>query len=101
MNKHYTIRHLFFIAFFLVFSLPWISFSQAPVIGWAKKLGGASIDIGNAIIADSAGNVYTTGFFRVTCDFDPGAGTYNLTSAGLGDIFVSNLDASGNFVWAL
>ncbi|MCU0444030.1 MAG: T9SS type A sorting domain-containing protein, partial [Microscillaceae bacterium] len=32
--------------------------------------------------------------------FDPGSGTFNLTSAGSADIFVSKLDASGNFLWA-
>jgi hypothetical protein len=38
--------------------------------------------------------------FRLTGDFDPGAGTYSITSAGSEDIFVSKLDASGYFVWA-
>ncbi len=33
-------------------------------------------------------------------DFDPGAGVYNLTSIGPKDVFVSKLDADGNFVWA-
>jgi methionine-rich copper-binding protein CopC len=48
---------------------------------------------------DSSGNVYTTGYFFDTVDFDPGAGTSNLTSVGGTDIFVSKLDTSGNFVW--
>jgi hypothetical protein len=33
-------------------------------------------------------------------DFDPGAGTYNLTTFGEKDIFISKLGSSGNFVWA-
>ena len=68
--------------------------------GWAKRMGGTSGDWGLGIAVDSAGNVYTTGVFRGTADFDPGPGTYNLTEAGGGDIFVSKLDSSGNFVWA-
>ena len=67
---------------------------------WAKSMGGTSSDTGLGITVDSSGNVYTTGSFRETADFDPGAGTFNLTSAGGFDIFVSKLDSSGNFVWA-
>ena len=54
----------------------------------------------NSIKTDSKGNVYTTGSFADTVDFDPGAGVYNLVSAGANDIFISKLDAYGNFVWA-
>lgn len=68
---------------------------------WAKKLGGSNNDVANSIAVDASGNVYTTGYFEGTADFDPGTGTYNLTSpGGNSDIFISKLDASGNFVWA-
>ncbi len=67
---------------------------------WAKGMGGSLDEVGYSIAVDASGNVYTTGFFRGTTDFDPGAGTANLTSEGGADIFVSKLDASGNFVWA-
>jgi hypothetical protein len=49
---------------------------------------------------DTADNVYTTGSLKGTVDFDPGVGVYNLTAAGESDIFISKLDADGNFVWA-
>ena len=67
---------------------------------WAKAMGGSATDLGYSIAIDGSGNVYTTGYFEGTSDFDPGAGVFNLTSAGYYDIFVSKLDASGNFVWA-
>jgi hypothetical protein len=35
-----------------------------------------------------------------TVDFDPGAGTYNLTSVGDADAYVLKLNSGGNFVWA-
>jgi hypothetical protein len=67
---------------------------------WAKQMGGTSVEIGFGIAVDGSGNVYTTGYFSGSADFDPGAGTYNLTTVGFSDIFISKLDAAGNFVWA-
>jgi gliding motility-associated-like protein len=67
---------------------------------WAKSMGGTGTDNGNAIAVDVAGNVYTTGFFNNTVDFDPGAGTFNLISLGSAEIFISKIDTDGNFVWA-
>jgi hypothetical protein len=67
---------------------------------WAKSMGGAGWNQGRSIAIDATGNVYTTGYFKETVDFDPNAGTYNLTSEVEFDIFISKLDASGNFNWA-
>ncbi len=67
---------------------------------WARSMGGFVDDLGSSIALDASGNVYTTGYFGSTADFDPGAGTYNLTTSGGQNMFVSKLDASGNFVWA-
>lgn len=67
---------------------------------WARRFGGGANDYGYDIAVDSAGNVVTTGSFFGTVDFDPGAGSFNLTSAGSDDGFVSKLDSAGNFVWA-
>jgi hypothetical protein len=67
---------------------------------WAKSFGGSSNDVGYAIEVDGDGNVYTTGYFRGTVDFDPGAGTSNLTSAGSADAFISKLNSTGNLLWA-
>lgn len=67
---------------------------------WAKSMGGIYADAGNSIAVDDSGNVFTTGYFRDTADFDPGIGTYILRSVGDDDIFISKLDRNGNFVWA-
>ena len=90
-------KKILFIFFVLVVL---ISNAQSPVFQWAKNMGGSSSDIGRFLAVDSLGNVYTTGSFQGVADFDPSAGTFNLTSNGITDIFISKLDASGNFVWA-
>ncbi|MBI3987840.1 MAG: hypothetical protein HY343_13020 [Lentisphaerae bacterium] len=66
---------------------------------WAKAIGGTSDETAYSVEVDAAGNIYATGSFKATVDFDPGPGIYNLSSAGQ-DVFVSKLDASGNLVWA-
>lgn len=66
---------------------------------WAKQIGGTLAVCAFAIAADHAGNVYTTGYFDGTADFDPGPASHDLTVMGYSDIFISKLDASGNFVW--
>ncbi|MCY7410568.1 MAG: hypothetical protein LH473_09860, partial [Chitinophagales bacterium] len=66
---------------------------------WAKKLGGTNDDRAISIVTDHNGNVYTSGRFQKTVDFDPGAGVSNLTSNGGNDVFISKLDANGNFIY--
>lgn len=87
---------LFLSAFFLTFGLN----AQSPPFQWAKQLGGTGDSYSRGIAIDGSENVYTTGHFTGTMDFDPGPGTYNLTALGVRDIFVSKLDQNGNFIWA-
>ncbi|MBI2966624.1 MAG: SBBP repeat-containing protein, partial [Bacteroidetes bacterium] len=77
-------------------------YSDSGNLIWAKQMGGGSGDNGFSLTVDGSGNVYSTGYFGGTSDFDPGAGTFNLTftSPTVSHVFVSKLDASGNFVWA-
>jgi hypothetical protein len=67
---------------------------------WAKRMGGAGTEFSHALALDAAGNVVATGSFEGTADFNPGAGTFNLISAGQDDSFVCKLDTNGNLVWA-
>ena len=67
---------------------------------WAKSMGGTASDYGLSITTDASNNVYATGRFSRTVDFDPSTSTANLTSVGSFDIFVLKLDKNGNFEWA-
>lgn len=74
---------------------------NAQTFSWAKSLGSGSNEEGRSIAVDASGNVYTTGYLTGSGDFDPGPGVTTLTSAGSTDVYISKLDASGNFVWAI
>lgn len=67
---------------------------------WAKNLNGTGNDIPWSVCADRYSNVYVTGNYDATVDFDPGAGTQSLTSNGMTDIFILKLDSAGNYMWA-
>ena len=69
---------------------------------WVKQMGGAFADYGYSIVTDDLGNVYTTGNFHDSVDFDPGSGSDILVANGditEEDIFVQKLDVNGNLVW--
>jgi hypothetical protein len=51
------------------------------------------------VATDDLGNVYNSGRFGGTVDFNPGAAVYNLSAAGV-DPYVVKLNNSGSFIWA-
>jgi uncharacterized protein (DUF2249 family) len=66
---------------------------------WAKSINGGNTDISNALVIDSTGNFYVTGYFSQIVDFDPGPGTATLSGNSQG-IFFAKYDSAGNYVWA-
>ena len=100
MKAIHPIAQILFV--FLLFFLTSAATAQDDALfSWVKNMGGSDWDSGGDIAVDADGNVYATGFFRNTGDFDPGTGTLNLTSAGILDIFISKLDRDGNLLWAV
>jgi len=68
---------------------------------WAKSFPGPAGENAFSCAVDNSGNVYVTGPFQQTVDFDPGAGVFEMTCMGVGfDIFICKLDSNGDFVWA-
>lgn len=68
-------------------------------LDWARAFGTYDGTSGFGVAVDDNNNVYTTGQFIGTGDFDPGAGTATLTARGGTDVFVSKLSPTGAFVW--
>lgn len=75
--------------------------AQTPVHQWSKSFGGEGNEtIGNTVV-DAQGNVFSCGIFKGTKDFDPSEATFNLTAIGRNfDIFITKLNANGDFQWA-
>ncbi|RZJ70780.1 MAG: T9SS type A sorting domain-containing protein [Flavobacterium sp.] len=67
---------------------------------WAKRFGGNGYDGIGGFKLGTDGSMYIAGIFGDTADFDPGAGSFNITAQGFYDGFVMKLDNTGNFVWA-
>ncbi len=75
-------------------------YNGSGIFIYALGLGGTSPDAGASVSTDSSGSAYVAGYFRNTVDFDPGAGTANLTSTGQDDAFFAMYDAAGNYLFA-
>lgn len=75
--------------------------AQTTTLDWAISGGGSSNDRANAVKVDNGGNIFTAGQFGSTVDFDPGVGTYNLSSNGNTDAFVAKYTENANLVWAI
>lgn len=63
---------------------------------WATEL---PYHVLKSIYVDEDGNIYTTGQFSGTVDFDPSPGVLSKTSTFFEDIYVSKVDSSGTVVW--
>ncbi len=60
-----------------------------------------SYNKGLGVYIDKAGDLLLTGKFHRTCDFDPGSGTFELTSINtFEDIFFAKYTTAGDFLWA-
>jgi hypothetical protein len=79
--------------------------SNAQSLEWAKQNGDFSnhpefLSTAENTVLDKDANTYTVGNFGGIIDFDPGPGIFNFISKGLGDCYITKLNANGNFVWA-
>ncbi len=85
---------------FLTTSLLCSQISNAQDFKWVNPIGGTGVDRSNASATDAAGNVYVTGYFSGTVDFNPSGAVANLVATGTQDAFIVKYNSAGAFVWA-
>lgn len=80
--------------------------AQPPAFKWVDQFRVIQAGTDKSSAVDRFGNVYLTGTFYGTVDFDPGPGIFNLTAPiddGItvgGDMFIVKLSAGGELLWA-
>ena len=74
---------------------------------WGHSFGGQSWDFLTDVLVDHNNDVYCTGRFWDTVDFDPDTGTFNMVNVGrtssgggCGDVYLQQFTNNGKFKWA-
>ena len=77
-------------------------YSSSGNLVWAKIITASISSVGMSISVDRSKNIYLTGSFEGTADFDPSpVSSYPLSSSpGTTKMFLAKLNNSGNFLWA-
>ncbi|MCD6216599.1 hypothetical protein J7L05_01925 [bacterium] len=85
-----------------LYSMVDILIKKAPAMdGNTVIWGGSGYDSGFGVAVDESENIYTTGIFEGTVDFDPRPYVYERSSHGSNDIFLSKIDQEWNLIWVL
>lgn len=75
-------------------------FNTSGNYSWTYGFGGVNGDFLSALALDSQSNVFATGNFSGTVDFDSGSGTSSFTSNGGPDVYLTKVSSLGAFTWA-
>ena len=67
---------------------------------WGRNQGGTSTDLAAGIAVDGNDNVYITGTFGATADFNTGGTLGQLKNIGGPDVFLAKYDRNGTYLWA-
>lgn len=66
---------------------------------WAKSIGGPRTDRSNLLQIDQQNNIYISGTFQDSVNFNPGNPSNLIVAKGLEDAFILKLDPTGNLQW--
>ncbi len=76
-------------------------YTTSGALLWKKQITGPAYESIYDMKVDNLGNIYLTGTFASTADFDPSISTAFLTSYGnSSNIFLAKYDNNGNYKWA-
>jgi len=83
-----------------------VKYDETGAVVWTISAGGSSIDRGEALVLDSAENLYVVGYFHGTITFGSagfggaGGGVLSLDADGpYADAFVGKVDSAGEWKW--
>lgn len=88
------------ITLILVNAVAAFTFAQTPNLAWAKTIGSTNIDFGSDIVADSDGNVYSTGGFYESIIFHGPQLNVEYYSNGEYDFYINKYSPDGALEWA-
>ena len=71
---------------------------DAQDLSWVLSLGGSSFDRVEDMVVDEVGNLYLTGVFTGTIDFDPGTAVTELSSEN-SDSYVLKMNSQRELLW--
>jgi len=73
-------------------------YTSAGAYLWANVIGNKTNDASGSCIGIYKNNLYCTGYFHDTVDFDPSPATAYLSSNGQADIYLCKYDLDGNYI---
>ncbi len=71
------------------------------VLNWICTWGGPVSQFATGVAVDYHGDIYVSGNYQGTVDFDPGTGDDSHTSAGSIDCYLTKFDPTGEHEWAI
>ncbi len=77
-----------------------VAYDQELKPKWVNQYPNLNNNYEDKIKINSKGDIYWTGVFSDTVDFDPDTGVFELVATSHNAAFITKMDSSGKFIWA-